>query len=69
MRRQTKRQPTPTTPGCYPVSPCRECGQPAKFAYHVETDGGRRIDARTPLGGIQANGPFCSVGCFREYNS
>ena len=48
---------------------CPECGQPGRYRYHVESDGGRRYDDRTPLAGIRRSGPFCSVGCYRSYNA
>jgi hypothetical protein len=54
------------TDGNYPV--CLECERPGKFSYHVQTDGGRRIDDHTPFSGIRKSGPFCSVVCFRSFN-
>lgn len=40
-------------------SPCWWCGQPGRFTYSTETDGGRTY----PHPGV-----FCSVYCFRTYH-
>lgn len=48
---------------CQPLSErkeCAWCGQPAKFKYGVESPMGRRS---------VKDRHFCSVGCFRTYNS
>ena len=42
---------------------CRWCGGNRNgrrlFKYHIETDGGRKIEIR---------GEFCSIGCMRSYH-
>jgi hypothetical protein len=49
---------------------CQWCGQIRKttFRYVIQTDGGRTISDTTPFSGIRKSGPFCSVGCFQDYN-
>ena len=39
---------------------CKWCGQTAKFAYYIETDGGRTHPIL---------GEYCSISCCRSYNS